>query len=448
MSEEPGERMGLNGSAQQLWIFIGEADRWHGQSLYIALLQVLRRHGCAGGTVLRGVAGYGANSLIHTASLVELSTDLPVVVTCVDAAERIARVLPEIAEMVGEGLITVNAVRVVKYTHRVPGPFPPGVVVADVMTREVVSASPGTPTRELVERMVARGVRCLPVVDGSGRLVGVVTDGDLLNKGVGVLPAAVQRDMPSEVRSAEMAELAEQPQVAADVMTPSPLSASPTMILAEAAAMMAEHELRRLPIVDEGGRLVGIVSRSDILKTVAEALVAEQTSPRVRVALDGRARDAMRRGFPTVARDTPLADVLDRLLATTERRLVVVDDEGRPQGVITAGDILRRASRQVHAGALRSLAAWFAGGRRPDGLELAARGRVAADVMSSPVVTVTEDAQVAQALHEMLARQIKLVPVVDQEDRLIGALERRDLLLAVVEPHDAPPPASLGDATR
>jgi CBS domain-containing protein/PII-like signaling protein len=440
--------MELNGSAQQLWVFIGEADRWHGQSLYMALLETLQRHGCAGATVLRGVAGYGANSLIHTASLVELSSDLPVVVTCVDSAERIARVLPEISEMVGEGMISLSPARVVKYTHRVPGPFPPGIDVADVMTDEVVTAAPETPIHELVERMITRGVLCLPVVDRAGRLLGVITDSDLLGKGAGVLPTAVQREMPSEVQAAEMAALVEQPRVAADVMTSSPVSVGPTTTLAEAASLFAARELRRLPVVAEDGRLVGIVSRSDLLKTVAKALVAERTSPRSRVRLDSRARDAMREGFPTVRGNTPLATALDRLLATTERRLVVVDDEGRLQGVITTGDILRRASRQVHPGALRSLAAWFAGGRRPEGLELAARGRVAADVMSSPVVTVTEDAQVAEALHEMLTRKIKLVPVVDEEGRLVGALERRDILLTLVKPGDTPSPSPAADATQ
>jgi uncharacterized protein len=75
--------MELHGAAQQVWIFIGESDTWHGRSLYMAILELLKRNGCAGGTVLKGVAGFGAHSFIHTASLVELSSDLPLVITFV-----------------------------------------------------------------------------------------------------------------------------------------------------------------------------------------------------------------------------------------------------------------------------------------------------------------------------------------------------------------------------
>ena len=91
---------------QQVWIFIGESDQWRGQPLHLALLSTLRHAGVAGATALRGLAGYGASSRIHTASLVELSGDLPIVVTFVDRTDRIAAVMPTIAAMVGEGLIT------------------------------------------------------------------------------------------------------------------------------------------------------------------------------------------------------------------------------------------------------------------------------------------------------------------------------------------------------
>ena len=422
--------MELGGSAQQVWVFIGESDRWRGKPLYLAILEVLRQGGCAGGTVLRGLAGFGANSLIHTAGLVELSTDLPVVVTFVDRTERVARVLPEIAAMVHEGLITVSTAEVVKYTHRVPGAFPAALTVVDVMTREVVTAAPDTPVGELVRRMLASGMRAVPVVESDRRLAGIVTDGDLLARGAVHLPIAVQRELDGELPPAELARLEAQPQRAAEVMTTATVTARPEMSLAKAAALLADHGLTRIPVLDADDRLVGIVSRSDLLRTVAQA-PPSAAGPRPHVSTRGLAGEAMRPDVVTVRRETPLAETLDRLLGVAERRVVVVDDAERPVGIITDGDVLGRAARRIHAGAFRSLAAWFAGGVRPDGFEVAARGRSAADIMSGPVVTVREDAPIGDVLHVMMARRLKLVPVVGAGGELRGAISRADLLAAL-----------------
>ena len=78
-------------SAQQVWIFVKENDQWHHQPLFLALLEFLRREGVAGATVVRGIAGYGSHRQVHTASLVELSSDLPLVIIFVDRADPTAR---------------------------------------------------------------------------------------------------------------------------------------------------------------------------------------------------------------------------------------------------------------------------------------------------------------------------------------------------------------------
>jgi PII-like signaling protein len=105
----------IEGQAKLLRIYIGETDRWHGQPLYMAILLKAREMGLAGGTVFRGIAGYGANSVIHTANILRLSEDLPVVIEIVDADEKIQAFLPVLDEMVKEGLILLREVEVVKY---------------------------------------------------------------------------------------------------------------------------------------------------------------------------------------------------------------------------------------------------------------------------------------------------------------------------------------------
>lgn len=108
--------MRIEGDAQRVTVYIGESDRWHHQPLHTALVEVLRREGCAGATVVRGVEGFGKNSRIHSASILRLSEDLPVVLTFVDTPERVASVLPTIDEMVGGGLVVVEDVHVRRYS--------------------------------------------------------------------------------------------------------------------------------------------------------------------------------------------------------------------------------------------------------------------------------------------------------------------------------------------
>jgi len=109
--------MELMGHAKLLRIYIGESDKWKGRPLATALVERFRAEGLAGATVLRAVEGFGANSRIHTARVLRLSEDLPLVVEVVDRAERIHGVLPIVDEMVGDGLVTVADVDVVHYRH-------------------------------------------------------------------------------------------------------------------------------------------------------------------------------------------------------------------------------------------------------------------------------------------------------------------------------------------
>lgn len=103
-----------------LRIFIGESDRWHHQPLYEAIVLKAREMGLAGATVLRGPMGFGANSRLHTAKILRLSEDLPIVIEIVDKPERIDLILPHIDEMVTEGLVTLEPVKVILYRHVAP----------------------------------------------------------------------------------------------------------------------------------------------------------------------------------------------------------------------------------------------------------------------------------------------------------------------------------------
>ena len=109
--------MKLPKDAKRLRIFIGESDQYQHRPLYEVIVETARAQGIAGATVLRGMLGFGANSRIHTSKILRLSEDLPVVVEMVDSEEKIKALLPELDEMIGEGLVTMEKVEVIVYRH-------------------------------------------------------------------------------------------------------------------------------------------------------------------------------------------------------------------------------------------------------------------------------------------------------------------------------------------
>ncbi len=113
--------MKLPREAKLLRIFVGESDKHKGRPLYEAIVQEARRQGLAGATVLHGAVGFGASSRIHTAKILRLSEDLPMVIEIVDEEEKINAFLPDLDEMIGEGLVTMEKVEVLVYRHNADG---------------------------------------------------------------------------------------------------------------------------------------------------------------------------------------------------------------------------------------------------------------------------------------------------------------------------------------
>ncbi len=98
-----------------LRIFIGEQDKWHGQPLYEAIVQLARQQGLAGATCLKGFLGYGAKSHLHTVKLLRLSEDLPIIIEIVDSEEHIQQFLPHLETMIQDGLVTLEKAEVLLY---------------------------------------------------------------------------------------------------------------------------------------------------------------------------------------------------------------------------------------------------------------------------------------------------------------------------------------------
>ncbi len=157
----------FTGRGKQLTVFVTETDQYHHQALYMAIIEMRRREGCSGATAIRGVAGFGASTLIHTGAILRLSLDQPLAITVVDRPERIERILEPLREMAPNALIVVQEVEVVQSG----APFKeglPDVKVSEVMRRDVATVHPESPITQVVELLLDKDYTAVPVVDNDG----------------------------------------------------------------------------------------------------------------------------------------------------------------------------------------------------------------------------------------------------------------------------------------
>jgi CBS-domain-containing membrane protein/PII-like signaling protein len=410
------------GLGQRVRIYTGEAAQWQWKPLFLAVLEFLRAEGAAGATVTRGVAGFGANSRIHTATILRLSEDLPIVIDWIDTPERVERLLPQVCAMVAEGLVTVENVRIAQYSHRpIRVDIPEHLRVVDVMNPHVMQVRPESSLKELVGLLIGRDYRAVPVIDEADRVVGIITNSDLVERGGLAMRLELLSTASRDTIQRELEALTTNGRTAADVMTRDVITAQPDMSVLEAARRMAQQRLKRLPVVDASGHLLGIVSRVDLLRTVAQGYPApERPSEPHRPAR--LVADVMRNDVPTVSLHAPLSEVLDAIVSTRLNRAVVLDEQRHVAGVVTDAEVVRRLGE--HPGIITSLMRRAAAVPTTDQV-------TAADLMIADVITTRPEVVIEVAMREMLAQRRKILPVVDAQGRLLGIVDRFDLLQAI-----------------
>src|SRR5947209_11178126 len=133
--------------------------------LYVAILQFLRSQGCAGATVTRGVAGYGAGARLHASGGLRWSSDAPIVIQVIDQSNRLRRLLPHLEEMLSGGLITLHEVEVLKYTHARRRGLSNKVAVQQVMEPQLTTVYLDTPVATIMDMLLDAPFRALPVID-------------------------------------------------------------------------------------------------------------------------------------------------------------------------------------------------------------------------------------------------------------------------------------------
>jgi len=429
----------MDGQGKRVTIYVSSTEYWHRQPLSLAILELLRREDCAGATATQGVAGFGGGRHIKTAGVVDMATDLPVVITWVDRPDRVERVLPRVAEMVTAGLITVEDI----YIYHSATPLRerlPEVQVGDVMTQTVTSVHPDASLAEVVEKLIDKDYAALPVVDATNRVIGIVSDTDLLKRGDMEVGLSRETARGLDLGRTLLTRLRQSSHTVAKIMTPEPVTIGPQAYLSEAARLMSEKGLRRLPVVDQEHRLLGMLGRLDILTATLAAGSLPQTTSRSHsgshAAQPRTVADVMDPNVPMVPPETGLPVVLALLAGTWAKRVVVVDAERHVVGIISDSDLLMRMNPEVHPGILLQLAGRLRLGMLSTEAQnhlQKAKAKTAANLMTAEVVTLVADTPLETALALSAERKITRFPVVDAAGTLVGLVGRSELLSALAE---------------
>jgi CBS domain-containing protein len=408
-------------------IFTSEEVRWQGSPVYDAIVQFVHDLKIAARCmVTRGIEGAYESGEIATGRLEVLSYNMPVRITIVVPAVEAERILSRAEQMVSDGIVAVHDLNVI--AHKTHGLLiPKDTRVRDLMTPAPKKVSLDTSLAEVARLLLSSTFTGLPVVDRENRPVGVISQGDLIYKAgmpmrLGLL-AESDRDQVSAILEGLALRQAQ------EVMTQPAVMIEQDKLVTDAVNLMLKKQVKRLPVVDAEGKLVGILSRLDVFHTILRECPDWQAFKKQEIAVDLRfVSDIMRRDTSTVLPDTPVAEVIRLIDCNDIQRVCVVDKEGHFLGVISDKDLLAAFSGR-HPGFWNYLASKIPFTEHAQ-LREDLRGKTAGEVMNSNIVTVTEDAPINEAIRLMLDKAIKRLPVLDSQGKFKGLVSRDALLRA------------------
>ncbi len=408
--------------AKRLTIYVDESDSWRGHSLYMSILDTLRSGRIAGATVIRAIAGFGSHHRIRTNTVEVLSMDLPIIITVIDTPQNIERALALVRPMVREGLITVEDVEIVATSRRDLQPLPTYRPVSEIMTQQVTTVTPDTPVIQVIELLLGKLFKAVPVVDSNNRVVGIISDGDLLRKAGMPARLAVGERLEAQDLKEFLARVSRE-KTAEAIMTSPVVTVREDEPLGHVVQRMLDHGLKRMPVVDAWGKLVGMVSRLDILRAAADNITRQpEQAPTPRAG--HTIGELMSPNVPTVHVNDDLVDVLHRILQADIKRVIVLDEQDRPVGIITDGDLVARVNPTIRRNVLQALTA------RVMGTDIQRGNETARDLMSQQVLSAPPETTVAEAISLMLREGRKRLVVVDTAQHPIGIVDRQTLMAA------------------
>jgi len=302
----------------------------------------------------------------------------------------------------------------------------PSIRVKDAMTKNVISIRPSTSLSQVVELMIKKGLKALLVIEHE-KILGIITGGDLLARTGMRLRLSLQRTLPADILFEQIRRLAEEGKTAKDIMTSPVITIEQDKHITQATALMVEKNIKRLPVLDKHGKLAGILSRVDVLALVASSGPSSELFPAVAGTAARTAGDIMLRDVPTVGPESSLNEVVNKILSTPLRRVVVTDEERHILGIIVDRDLIKTMPHGK-TGGLRNILSYLS--HTP--VDVANLKGEAGDVMSKEVYFVQPDTPLAEVIQTMIDKRIKRLVVGDEERHLVGMISRESILRVMV----------------
>jgi CBS domain-containing protein len=424
-----GENM-LNYKAIE--IFTSEETRCQGKPAADAVIQYIRDLKIAARCIVtRGIAGCYENGEMTTQKLELLSFNLPIRIYIVLPAAETEHVLTGLNGMLSDCIIVLHDLQVVGHRLR-KAFFPRQMKVRDAMTPEPKSVLTSSSLREAASLLLSSIFTGLPVVDEKGRPVGVITQGDLINRGGLPLRLGLLAESDAVRLESSLAGLASRN--AGEVMTKPVVTISEEQQLSEAVDAMLTKCVKRLPVVDKEGRLCGMISRLDIFRTVMREAPDWKSfkARKIEVGHLKNVGDILRRDTQTVSPDTSIDEVVRIIDQNDIQRVAVVDGSGKLLGLISDRDLLVFFKQEQEGiwGILAKVKKIFIQDARQGDLRQCLMDTKAAAVMTTNLITVQEEMLIEDAIRLMIEKAIKRLPVVDDAGRFRGMISRDSLLRA------------------